>query len=120
MEISGIESNLLGYCGIDCSTCPIRQAALDKQKAEALAIQWQEHNPEAKAEWFQCQGCKGPVNGHWAADCEILRCARKKTLDHCGQCIDFKCIHILKFQEDGFQHHAAAIKYLETLQASST
>ncbi len=46
-------------CGLDCAVCDIYLAAQRPEAALRLAEQWHGWNPDAKPEWFRCQGCCG-------------------------------------------------------------
>ena len=105
----------MGYCGIDCSNCEIKKAALDPKFADKLVQEWRKSNPDANRFWFRCLGCKGKADVCWGADCGIRICADNKGVEHCAQCPEFKCSLIIKFENDEHRHHTDAIRKLEGL-----
>lgn len=109
---------MLGYCGLNCRDCEIYKAANDPLFAKKLAAEWRKKRPKARQEWFRCQGCKGEASLCWNKNCSIAACARRKGIEHCGQCVNFKCSLIRKFENDSYEHHARAVKKLESLKAT--
>jgi hypothetical protein len=109
---------MIAPCGIICTDCPVYKAALDKSKAEVLAEQWKGYGyPDALPEWFKCQGCHGDDSLVWGSDCEIRDCCIKTMkLDNCSSCEKFPCELIEKFENDGVEHHKAAVEYLKQLR----
>ena len=110
----------LAPCGIDCAACNTRRAANDAQFAEQLAAKWrQSGQPKATADWFKCQGCRGPSELVWSEGCAIRACCiGQRHLDNCGQCEGFPCDHITRFETDGYKHHAQAVKRLREMRAT--
>jgi hypothetical protein len=103
-------------CGIDCTNCGIRKAAIDPAEAEREAARWRSRgHADAKPEWFQCQGCHGPTEVVWSGKCKIRACARKRSLTNCSQCEDFPCANITAFESDGNAHHRKAIERLRAM-----
>jgi len=109
---------MLAPCGLVCTDCCVYKAAQDQKKAEELAVQWQQQGcPDAKPEWFKCRGCKGEDKYVWGDDCEIRNCCLKtKKLDNCSLCDSFPCEYILNFENDGLEHHKAAITNLRRMR----
>jgi hypothetical protein len=107
----------LAACGIDCTGCDIRLASLDPERAQALTKWFKEHgHPDARPEWFRCDGCFGSRELHWSADCAILRCCvDERDLASCADCGDFPCNHLQSFEKDGMGHHRAAVARLRKL-----
>lgn len=105
-------------CGIDCAACSIRRAANDPDFAENLAAEWRvtEH-PAAQAEWFRCQGCRGPAELVWGEDCAIRACCiGEKQHADCSHCGEFPCPTITAFGSDGAPHHARAFENLKQMR----
>ena len=121
MSKSANEStDLLGACGMDCAACPILKAANDTAFAEQLAEGWRNSgSPNAKAEWFRCQGCHGPEALIWSGDCKIRACCVKgKNLKNCSQCAEFPCNLSTAFENDGNPNHQAAVNRLRRMKES--
>jgi hypothetical protein len=109
---------MVAPCGIDCATCQIFIAANDPQQAERLAESWRAGGrPQSKAEWFQCQGCRGDEAKLWSEDCLIRKCCMdEKGLESCSQCEDFPCETLERWTARP-EHHAAAFKRLKEMKA---
>ena len=105
----------LACCGLDCSACDIYLAHNDPAKAEWLAQEFiKKGRQDACPEWFQCQGCRGPKETHWSADCWILACCTDKGIDHCAQCAEFPCDRLEEWGR-GMTHHGEAVQQLKEL-----
>ncbi|MCF7920103.1 MAG: DUF3795 domain-containing protein [Candidatus Cloacimonetes bacterium] len=108
--------NSLTACGADCLICPIYIAARDPEKAVKLAEAFhKEGQPDAKPEWFTCQGCYGSLALHWSDDCTIRPCCQEKGLDNCSQCPEFQCEVLVKFEND-YPHHKAFMDRLRKIR----
>jgi hypothetical protein len=92
---------LLAYCGINCSTCPIylvtRESHKEEQAKKRLEIARLigEHygtNYEA-ANVTDCDGCltKGERIFSGCKDCVIRNCARSKSIENCAYCPEYSC-----------------------------
>jgi len=116
--MSSTSQDSIAPCGIDCATCPILKAANDPGFAKNLAEDWRKGGQsEAKADWFKCQGCRGPDSLVWSENCKIRQCCSKeKRLQNCSVCKDFPCELITTFENDGFPHHKTAVERLRELR----
>jgi hypothetical protein len=107
---------MIAYCGLDCDSCDVRQAAQDPEKARILAEAFHaEGYPDAVPGWFRCQGCMGPEDLVWDGGCDMRTCCMKKQFSNCAACGEFPCAHALKFEADDGTH-AAAIGRLRALR----
>jgi hypothetical protein len=91
----------IAYCGLECETCPILLATLEKDAslktrmrieiAEQLATIYKTTpKPEIIAD---CDGCKA-IDGRLftgCTDCEIRKCAILKKVVNCAYCNDYAC-----------------------------
>jgi hypothetical protein len=91
----------LGYCGLQCSTCPIliatreqdtsKQRALRVSVAEMLTKHYGiDFLPENVAD---CDGCKADTGRLFGGcdQCEIRTCAFQRQLESCAFCVDYTC-----------------------------
>jgi hypothetical protein len=100
-------SEILAYCGIICSTCPIylvtRESNREKQAKKRLEIAKLigEHygtNYEA-ANITDCDGCltKGERIFSGCKDCLIRSCAQLKFVENCAYCPEYSCERLVTF-----------------------
>ena len=120
--MAGKKNDLVAFCGLSCAECPcythtmanlakellkeFRKNKLDKVAPCLVKI------PAFKAfkhydkgydllkavEKFRCKDACRLGGGH--SQCEIRKCAKKKKLDGCWQCDDFKTCKNLKTLEE--------------------
>ena len=90
---------LIAYCGLDCAECPAYIATIsnDQTLREKAAAEFAEnfgfvYTPEM----INCVGCTvgGALLPH-CSDCEIRKCASKKSVIHCGVCAEFKTCKLI-------------------------
>ncbi|MFO7625176.1 MAG: DUF3795 domain-containing protein [Anaerolineales bacterium] len=85
---------LAGSCGLFCPSCKIYIATRDradirKRIAESLYL------PTLNLE---CEGCRSDSRYYYCQTCEIKRCAASRNLDFCGECLDYPCVKLSRFQ----------------------
>jgi hypothetical protein len=105
------DQQLFAPCGIDCEACNIFKAAKDPEFAVQVAQTWREWNPNAKPEWFRCQGCRADSSLRWCEDCVIGKCCETKGYTDYSFCSDFPCQPYLDWI-GGYPHHQAAFERL--------
>lgn len=86
---------LIAYCGLDCEKCDARIATIHNDDAlrEKTARLWSEMNHvPITAEMINCMGCRadGVKTPYCDSLCEIRKCALKKGLRTCGDCVDWE------------------------------
>lgn len=98
-------SNRFGYCGMDCSKCPVYLATInnnDDSKKE-IAEEWSKTYKEflekdMKSEDIHCLGCK-IKNQHLFIGCQICdirKCCSVKGLESCRECVNFDTCEIIQ------------------------
>jgi len=99
----------LAVCGLDCTACDIYQAARDPTVAEKLTEDFRKSgHPDARPDWFQCQGCRGDRSKHWSSSCDILQCCvDDRNLQVCVQCEEFPCEKLEKWTAKGEKYQNA-------------
>jgi hypothetical protein len=112
------DDSMRAPCGLDCARCVIHIAASDPKEAEKLAFEWQHSgHPQARPDWFRCQGCTADPALRWSPDCPIAACCLEtKGLTLCSQCDDFPCPQLQQWAAP-FDHHRAALATLTKLRA---
>ncbi len=97
---------LSSYCGLECKTCPIHLATIEKDPdaqvkmrleiaEECSKLYSKNYKPE---DISNCDGCKANTGRLFAgcANCQIRECAILKSIPNCAYCNDFACNELLK------------------------
>ncbi|MEI6913512.1 MAG: DUF3795 domain-containing protein [Armatimonadota bacterium] len=104
-------------CGIDCCECDIYKASHDPEYADRLAEQWRTTwQPDATAEWFVCQGCRGDRSVCWTSDFEIYACIQDKQVEFCYECGEFSCEELEAWGSQ-YANHQKALEWLNDNKA---
>jgi len=94
----------LGFCGVDCATCPVYQATMsgDVEQKKGVADYFsQAFKTEIKPEEINCIGCvqatkeSGPLFGH-CHFCDVRLCNDNKTINTCAECNSYSCSKLEK------------------------
>lgn len=94
---------MLGYCGIDCNTCPAYQGTVNTQ-VELLEKAVAEYGPKktSATDWI-CLGCTPDdqqILATYCASCDIRGCAVEKGVQNCAVCGEYEsCERIKGFLE---------------------
>jgi hypothetical protein len=100
-------TEILAYCGLICSTCPIylatRQADKDEQikmRGEIARLCREQYRMDyAPEDITDCDGC--PVDGarlfSACTNCSIRKCAWEKGLVNCAYCVEYACERLEAF-----------------------
>ena len=89
-------TRLAGSCGLFCPSCKIYiashdQADIRKRIAESLYL---------PALNLECEGCRSDSRYYYCQTCEIRRCVASKGLDFCGECLEYPCEQLSRFQAE--------------------
>jgi len=87
-------SEIIAYCGFDCSQCPSYQATVnsDRVALENLARKWPSKDAKVTANDVTCEGCFGKrVSKYCLELCAIRPCAIAKKVKNCAYCNEYKC-----------------------------
>jgi hypothetical protein len=108
----------IAYCGLNCVKCDTYQAAHGNAKLMEEIVGWlkKERQRKVKPEEITCEGCRGPLDVHWSPDCRIMLCARKKKVQYCFQCKQFRCSILDAFASDGASHHRRTVENLHRMK----
>jgi len=103
-------NNMIAYCGLSCSSCPIHQATLEQNLSaqqtmrisiaricsEQYGMKLQPH------EVNDCDGCRTITDRIFSAcrNCLIRKCAQDRKLESCAYCADYACEQLLKIFAD--------------------
>lgn len=92
--------DMIAYCGLDCEKCDAYIATIndDQHLREKTAKLWAKlNNAPILPEHINCQGCRtdGVKTVFCEHMCEIRKCALKKGVATCGECLDIEtCLTI--------------------------
>ena len=119
-------SEIIAYCGLNCSTCRIYLATREKdpekqrKMREGIARYIREHfDPKARVEDItDCDGCTAESGRLFSGcqKCEVRKCARKKGLKNCAYCNQYACGKLNKLYDSG-GGEANAKKRLDEIKA---
>jgi hypothetical protein len=90
-----MSSEMIAYCGLECTSCEAFLATRDHDvgRARATAEAWSlQFGIQVAVEHVWCDGCL--VGGQKCAhcgECEIRACARGRAVASCGACDDYPC-----------------------------
>jgi hypothetical protein len=103
----------ISVCGLNCAKCDIFQASHGNEEAmkELLGF-FKDVKPEA----IVCNGCRGPLDVHWSADCYFLSCSKKKGFKYCFECNGFPCDRLQAFASDGMLHHKKTVENMKRMK----
>jgi len=113
---------LLSYCGLVCSTCPMYVATREIDKDEQIkkrieiAKACREHyglNYEL-SDITDCDGCCIESGRLFSGcnDCAIRTCAKQKAVENCAYCSEYSCQTLVSF----FIHDSAARTRLDKVR----
>ena len=90
-----MSTEMIAYCGLQCTRCDAYLAtqADDEARARATAVAWsQQFGVAVSVADVWCDGCL--VGGKKCAhcgECEIRACAGARAVANCGHCDDYPC-----------------------------
>jgi len=100
------EKRLAAVCGLFCGGCDIYLACHgDRELQRRIAENVSEATgKEVKPEEIKCEGCWGPFEVHWSADCKMLNCARERGYRFCFQCEEYPCDKLIMFKDKHYPY----------------
>jgi predicted nuclease of restriction endonuclease-like RecB superfamily len=115
-------SELLGYCGLICNTCPIYLATkeIDKEEQNKMRAEIAKTFEKVYGIYFEasdiadCDGCR-TLNGRLFSacnDCNIRQCANQKMIKNCAHCMEYACKELKTF----FHKDASAKERLDKVR----
>jgi len=93
---------IVGYCGIICSDCPVLVATQkndDEERKQVAQIFTKQYGKEYKPEDINCDGCTGDSQRifSYCGVCGMRKCGREKNLKNCAHCLDYPCEKLSSF-----------------------
>jgi hypothetical protein len=115
-----IVSELIAYCGLDCSKCDAFTAtqANDLQRKTEMAKRWTEGlKVEFKPQDIDCTGCMSSKISGWCTKvCKVRPCAEVKKVKTCAHCRDYPCEKLAEF----LSNEPKAARTLEEIRKTLT
>ena len=114
----------ISYCGLNCAKCDLYLIPENENAAKQVLgwfkqKNWIEKNVDLSqfmAKGRECEGCRGPPEKNWSADCYFRQCASQRSLNYCCECKEFPCEKLLEFANDGVKHHFQTVKNLKLMK----
>ncbi len=101
-------------CGLDCFGCDLRCAENNPGQAKRIS-DWinENYGGNCTPDKIRCTWCKGDRDGHWSADCWILKCCfDDKGLEFCYECDNFPCEKLNAWAERS-EKYSKALEWLK-------
>jgi len=97
-------SEIIAYCGLDCSKCDAFTAtqAQDLERKKQISERWTKGlGIEFKPEDTECMGCASDRISGWCIKvCKIRPCAEIRKVKTCAHCADYPCAKLNEFLSD--------------------
>jgi hypothetical protein len=88
------DKKLAAVCGLFCPACRVFIGTQeDPERLDKLAEQFRYPVEEMK-----CDGCRSDKRGPYCKICKMAVCAAEKGIDFCGECEEYPCEDLKKFQ----------------------
>jgi hypothetical protein len=99
-----IVSEMIAYCGLDCSKCDafIATREEDSERKKEMAQRWTKSlNIEFGPGDIDCTGCMSEKISGWCTKvCKMRPCAETRKVKTCAHCEDYPCEKLQKFLSD--------------------
>ena len=92
---------MIAYCGLECESCPIHSATLEKDRSSQLTMRVsiaqqcsERYGMTMKPDDItDCDGCIVDSGRLFSGclKCEIRKCAGLKNIENCAYCNDYAC-----------------------------
>lgn len=91
------KKRLSAVCGLFCPACTVYIGTQeDRRRLRRLA----EQSGLPQEDW-ECEGCRAEKRSHYCRNlCTLAPCAEKKGVEFCGECPDYPCEELKKFQAE--------------------
>ena len=99
----------LAYCGIDCESCKLYKATINKdiKLLKDIAREWGAlYKKTLNLSELKCLGCKSEVIYEGCKTCDIKACNQKGGIENCSHCKAYStCERIYKFKKWQSDHN---------------
>ena len=87
---------LAAICGLFCPSCSVYIGTMeDPERLKVIADKW-----GLPVEQVFCEGCRSQRRFAYCQTCKMSACAQEKGLEFCGECPDYPCPELKKFQQE--------------------
>jgi len=94
-------TNMIAYCGLDCTKCDAFKATKSRNLAlkRTIAERWtKELKTNIGPADVDCRGCKSSTLSAWCQRfCKIRPCAEARGVETCAHCEDYPCAELERF-----------------------
>jgi len=106
------DKTVAAVCGLYCEACRWYIATVeDPELLRRLAAQRCVSEEEAR-----CHGCRSDRRLYYCATCRMSACAAERGIDFCGDCGEFPCDELKRFQAE-MPHRIEIFANLERIRA---
>lgn len=89
------DKKLAAVCGLFCPSCTLYIASSeDPERLQRLAQRLNQSPEEAR-----CEGCRSQKRTGYCESCKMSACAVEKGIEFCGECDEYPCEEMKRFQE---------------------
>lgn len=89
------DKNLVSVCGLFCKGCGVYISTQENNQENLQRLAARMNIP---VEEMPCNGCRTEVRTAFCKNCHMIKCAKEKGVDFCGECKDYPCAEIKDFQ----------------------
>jgi hypothetical protein len=91
------KKKLSAVCGLFCPSCTLFIGTKeDPLRLKAIAERYQ-----MPTEAWECEGCRSEKRSYYCKNiCKMVACAADKGLEFCGECDEYPCDELQKFQAE--------------------
>lgn len=91
------KKRLSAVCGLFCPSCTLYIGTKeDPQRLKAFSERYQ-----MPVQSWECEGCRAEKRSYYCQNiCKMAACAADKNLEFCGECDEYPCGELKKFQAE--------------------
>ena len=89
------DKNLVSVCGLFCPACGIYYSTKENNEENLKQIANRINVPFEK---IRCNGCRTETKTTYCMNCFMVKCAKDKGIDFCGECKEYPCGELKEFQ----------------------
>lgn len=95
-QSSRLDKRVAAACGLYCEACSLYIATMeDPERLKMIAARFHVSEEAAK-----CHGCRSDKRFPQCESCKMSACTAQRGIDFCGECAEYPCEHLKKFQTE--------------------